>query len=139
MDMADLRICPGQNPLSARIIRPKRNERSVKTVRSVLNGLRWRPDCDFGLVDVEYIHRGGPGDIASVRGSDILSLEPWMMVIGRDAGRGGPVPGRAAIPYHRIVRVRYGGKTVFDRTGKKQAGQDSEFEAEPGEKEAWQD
>jgi uncharacterized protein (UPF0248 family) len=89
-------------------------------------------------VEVEYVHRGVPGDIASVRGSDILSLEPWMMVIGREAGRGGPVPGRAAIPYHRIVRVKYGGKTVFDRTGKKYAGPDSENEGGPGEKEVGQ-
>lgn len=88
----------------------------MKTVRSVLNGLKWRPDCDFGLVEVEYIHRGVPGDVRSVKGADILDLEPWMMVIRRDAERGGPVPGHAAIPYHRILRVLYDGKPVFNRS-----------------------
>ena len=96
----------------------------MKTVRSVLNGLKWRSDRDFNLVEVQYIHRGVPGDIASVRGSDIIALEPWMMVIrrapgagGPSLGSGGPVPGQAAIPYHRIVRIFHEGIMVFERAG----------------------
>jgi len=92
----------------------------VKTVRSVLNGLKWRSEIDFSRVVVEYIHRGAPGDIASVAGADIIELAPWMMVVGRSAGHASgraafPEPGKAAIPYHRIVRVLYDGRVVFDR------------------------
>ena len=101
------------------------NAHSVKTVRSVLNGLRWRSDRDLCLVEVQYIHRGVPGDIASVRGADIIALEPWMMVIrrppgpgGPSPGSGGPVPGQAAIPYHRIVRIFHDGILVFERAAK---------------------
>ena len=106
----------------------------MRTVRSVLNELRWREDRDFSSVSVEYVHRGAPGDLATVTGSDILALEPWMMVIerreggpassrsGRAPGRpSSPVPGQAAIPYHRIVRVLYEGEPVFDRSSR--AGQ----------------
>jgi uncharacterized protein (UPF0248 family) len=94
---------------------PTVHARAVKTVRSVLNGLRWREDRDFAKVEVEYVHRGAPGDIATVSGNDILALEPWMMVISREGRQGSPVPGQAAIPYHRIVRVLYDGEAVFDR------------------------
>jgi uncharacterized protein (UPF0248 family) len=38
-----------------------------------------------------------------------------MMVISREGRQGSPVPGQAAIPYHRIVRVLYDGEAVFDR------------------------
>jgi hypothetical protein len=115
----------------------------VKTVRSVLNGLKWRPDRDFCLTEVEYVHRGVPGDVRSVDGADILALEPWMMVIRREADRAGPVPGRTAIPYHRILRVKYDKKTVFDRSGKEPAagddgGPDGADESVPGENEEGQ-
>ncbi len=93
----------------------------MRTVRTVLNELRWRADRDFSKVEVEYVHRGAPGDTAAVSGEDILALEPWMMVIRRELRGGCPVPGRAAIPYHRIVRVLYDGRVVFDRSP--QAGQ----------------
>jgi uncharacterized protein (UPF0248 family) len=113
--------------------RPCDDSGNVKTVRSVLNELRWREDRDLSMVEVEYVHRGAPGDIASVRGEDILELEPWMMVIrrkGRGDGYAGPgarrtnraaggpsspIPGRAAIPYHRVLRILYDGEVVFDR------------------------
>lgn len=114
----------------------------MKTVRSVLNELLWREDRDFLKVVVEYVHRGARGDIASVGGGDILELEPWMMVIEREgrtpgdegavagserrpAGWGGRVcnvPGQAAIPYHRILRVLYEGIVIYDRSGRKNAG-----------------
>lgn len=110
-----------------------RHRLRVKTVRSVLNGLKWRSDRDLSRVEVEYVHRGAPRDLARVGGSDILELEPWMMVIrstgpvdkasgtasgraARGAGPSGPVPGLAAIPYHRIVRIFYNGEVVFDRS-----------------------
>ena len=93
----------------------------MKTVRSVLNELWWRSDRNFSKVLVEYIHRGAPGDLSSVAGPEILELAPWMMVVRRSAGdapmrAASPVPGQAAIPYHRIVRVRYDGEVVFGRS-----------------------
>jgi len=96
----------------------------MKTVRTVLNELKWRSDRDFSRVEVEYIHRGAPEDLATVSGADITSLEAWMMIIRKkEAPEQLPgrrlvtaVPGEAAIPYHRVTRVLYDGKTVFDRT-----------------------
>lgn len=133
------RICAGARSGAfpgghgGRIIRPEGYCPSVQTVRSVLNGLRWRDDRDFALVEVEYLHRGVPGNTRSVRGPDIIELEPWMMVIRREDMRGGPAPGRAAIPYHRILRVRYDGKAVFDRSGKRPPAEQSATTEGPDE------
>lgn len=95
----------------------------MRTVRSVLNELWWREDRDLSRVEVEYVHRGAPMGLARVSGTDIAELAPWMMVVRRPAGGGHgraafPVPGRAAIPYHRIVRVLYDGQAVFDRSSR---------------------
>ncbi len=110
--------------MAIKISLPGRIREGVKTARSVLNELRWRRDRDFSKVGVEYVHRGAPNDVASVGGGDIIALEPWMMVVrrrdgagrvGRRQPRSSPVPGQAAIPYHRIVRITYDGAVVFSR------------------------
>jgi len=90
----------------------------MRTSRSVLNELKWKPGVDFSKIEVDYIHRGTPGDVATVKGSSIIKLGPWAMEIlslGKDVKS--PQPGRPIIPYHRILRIRYDGKTVFDRKG----------------------
>ncbi|MGQ9582891.1 MAG: DUF504 domain-containing protein [Thermoplasmatota archaeon] len=97
----------------------------MKTVRSVLNELKWRPGSDFSKVRVDYVHRGEPGGVASLSGADILSLEPWMMVVrrsGASAPEGAPEPGRVAIPYHRVVRVVYDSKVVMERAAGRAGG-----------------
>ncbi|MBM4248750.1 MAG: DUF504 domain-containing protein [Euryarchaeota archaeon] len=90
----------------------------METARTVLNELRWRNDRDFSKVLVEYVHWGAPGDLTTVAGPEILALEPWMIVIRREGEVCHPVPNVAAIPYHRILRILYGGQAVFDRLGR---------------------
>jgi len=51
---------------------------------------------------VIYVHRGGPGDRASVKGEDITEL-----------GRSFFTVGEGNIPYHRIVRIEKEGEVVF--------------------------
>ncbi len=69
--------------------------------RQVLNRLRWGAD---GLDDVvvTYVHRGGPHDLAYVKGEAITDL-----------GRSFFIVGEAQIPYHRIVKIEKGGEAVF--------------------------
>ncbi|MEM4728384.1 MAG: DUF504 domain-containing protein [Thermoplasmata archaeon] len=109
----------------------------MKTVRSVLNELKWRPGTDFSKVTVEYVHRGAPGNIASISGGDIISLEPWMMVVrrpGASPANGAPGPGRVAIPYHRVVRVSYNGKVVMERgSGMAKGGEGGAVARDAGE------
>jgi len=69
--------------------------------RQVLNGIRWGAGGLQGVV-VIYVHRGGPGDRASVKGEDITEL-----------GRSFFTVGEGNIPYHRIVRIEKEGEVVF--------------------------
>lgn len=72
--------------------------------REILNRLKWDDGKDLDDAIVWYVHRGAPGDLASVPGSDIKVL-----------GRGFFETGEASIPYHRITRIEYRGSVIFDK------------------------
>jgi len=78
---------------------------STPLVSEVLKEIWWRDDRDFSLVKIEYIHRGAPGDVMEVPGTVVATLEKSFFVLDGDT----------SIPYHRIIRVDYGEKTVFLR------------------------
>ena len=63
--------------------------------------MRWG---DGGLHDVviTYIHRGGPDDLASVKGESITDLDRSFFTVGE-----------GQIPYHRIVKIEKKGEVVF--------------------------
>lgn len=63
--------------------------------------MRWGED-GLNRVVVTYVHRGGPDDLASVRGEDISDL-----------GRSFFTVGEGQIPYHRIIKIEKDGKVVF--------------------------
>ncbi len=71
--------------------------------REILNELKWRQETDLGEAEVTYVHRGAPGDIMVISGRDIKSLERSFFVTEE-----------ATIPYHRILKISYKGKTIFD-------------------------
>jgi uncharacterized protein (UPF0248 family) len=76
----------------------------MKTARQVLNELKWREDKDFSLVRVYYVHRGAPGDSMELEGSSITGLDQLFFHTDE-----------ADIPYHRIFKITYDGKVVFER------------------------
>ncbi|HUV24058.1 MAG TPA: RNA repair domain-containing protein [Methanomassiliicoccales archaeon] len=63
--------------------------------REVLNELRWHPTRSFDRAEITYEHRGAPGDIRVISGSDIMEL-----------GRSFFGTGESRIPYHRIRKIR---------------------------------
>ena len=69
--------------------------------RQVLNKIRWVAD-GLNNVVVTYVHRGGPDDLAYVKGEDITDL-----------GRSFFIVGEAQIPYHRIVKIEKDGEVAF--------------------------
>jgi uncharacterized protein (UPF0248 family) len=73
--------------------------------REVLNKLRWTKGESIQEATIVYVHRGAPGDIASVKGSEITQLRTGFFET-RDS----------TIPYHRILKIEYRGKTIFDKT-----------------------
>ncbi|OGS41713.1 MAG: hypothetical protein A3K67_00375 [Euryarchaeota archaeon RBG_16_62_10] len=72
--------------------------------RDVLNRLRWTEGESLDEAVVWYVHRGAPGDLARIRGSEIKEL-----------GRGFFEITDASIPYHRVRRIEYRGKVIFER------------------------
>lgn len=69
--------------------------------REVLNRIKWKEE---GLDDavVTYLHRGAPGDIVTIKGSDIVELERSFFVTAD-----------SKIPYHRIRRIEWRGETLY--------------------------
>lgn len=80
---------------------------SVVYPREVLNQLRW---TELGLADaaITYVHRGAPGDVMSVKGSDIVDLERSFFVTAD-----------SKIPYHRIRRIEHRGKVLYEERTEK--------------------
>jgi uncharacterized protein (UPF0248 family) len=77
-----------------------------KHPRDIFNEIKWR--FDLAKCKIYYIHRGAPGDMKIVDGSIIKNIDKSFLVIqgvGEDA----------YIPYHRITRIDYEDKLIFDR------------------------
>ena len=72
------------------------------------------PHCRFSEVVVCYIDRGAPGDESCVEGDRIRGLDSQYMEI---MGAVGVTP----VPYHRITRVIYEGKPVWERSSRKES------------------
>jgi uncharacterized protein (UPF0248 family) len=81
-------------------------------VFQALNRLKWKG----GLENCEIIilHRGAPGDIKTIRGSQVTGLDRhyFWYKNGRET----------TIPLHRIQEVRLEGKPVWKRKEKPKAG-----------------
>jgi hypothetical protein len=70
----------------------------------LLNKLKWTKGESLDEATVWYVHRGAPGGRISITGSRILSMD-----------RGFFETDEAVIPYHRILRIEYRGRVIFDK------------------------
>ena len=66
--------------------------------RDALNKLRWHPGLDLKEAEVTIVHRGVPGDVRVIGGSDIKELGPAFMRVVTPEGE-------VEIPYHRILQI----------------------------------
>ncbi len=73
-------------------------------VRKTLNEYKWREDRDFNLIEVHYIDRLNPKGYAVLKGEDI-----------EDMGEKFIFTKNGMIPYHRVIRILYKGKLIFER------------------------
>jgi len=72
--------------------------------RDILNELKWKQDYDLDQAEIWYIHRGAPNDTKIISGKEIIKLEKSFMKTTT-----------AMIPYHRIFKIIYEEKIVFER------------------------
>jgi uncharacterized protein len=78
--------------------------------REVLNRLKWDEGESIDAAKVWYVHRGAPGDILCINGSNIRALY-----------RGFFETDDASIPYHRITRIECHGVVVFHKESERLA------------------
>jgi hypothetical protein len=71
-------------------------------IRDILNKLKWSKD--FSKVEVWYRHRGAPNNTRIIKGEEIVSI-----------GKSFLETKNAMIPYHRVLKIIYGDKVIFDR------------------------
>ena len=76
-------------------------------VKKTLNEYKWRPDTDFSKIEVEYIDRLKPEGFATIRGENIVDMGDKFIFtrVGM-------------IPYHRVIRIKYDGKIIWERLEK---------------------
>ena len=72
--------------------------------KEILNKLKWDEDFDFDSAEIWYVHRGAPNDTMIVYGKDIAKLDSSFM---------NTIDGM--IPYHRIFKIVYDKKIIFQR------------------------
>ena len=72
--------------------------------RKILNELKWSEEYSLELAEIWYVHRGAPNDTKIISGKDIVDLERSFMDTGT-----------AMIPYHRIFKIIYDKKVIFQR------------------------
>jgi hypothetical protein len=70
--------------------------------KPILNEIKWR-GLDMDRCEIDILHRGAADDMITIRGGEI------------SLGRSFFTLGETMIPYHRILRIRYDGVTVFKR------------------------
>jgi hypothetical protein len=83
----------------------------VRKSRETLLRCYHDPAFVFDDVRVCYIDRGAPGNESCVEGSRISALDSQYLVAGVEHGT-------SPIPYHRITRITYRGRVLWERWGK---------------------
>lgn len=73
--------------------------------KNILNMLLWHPEMKISDCEITYLHRGGPGNLKTISGSEIKKLEKGFMVL-RDENM---------IPLHRIIRVECKKKILWNK------------------------
>jgi hypothetical protein len=86
------------------MIMPQRDLGGMVFPRDVLNRLRWTDGESLDEAVIWYIHRGAPGDNIRISGGAIRSLGNLFFETED-----------ASIPYHRVLRVDYRGRTLFEK------------------------
>ena len=74
-------------------------------LKILLDKLRWRNGYDFEKVVIFYLHRGAPGDFKELKGSEIAKIGRSFITTKEDT----------MIPYHRVLKIVYDDKTLFER------------------------
>lgn len=73
--------------------------------KNILNLMMWHPEQDISRCHITYVHRGAPGNLKTISGSQIEKLEKGFLILAEDVH----------IPYHRIIRIECPNKVLWKR------------------------
>ncbi len=76
-----------------------------KSIRDILNRLKWDPRFDFRDVEVVYVDRVAGKGYSSLSGEEIEDVGHKFIFLTGDV----------MIPMHRVVEVKYRGRTVWSK------------------------
>lgn len=76
----------------------------MKNPRDVLNKLKWHNKYNLKNAEIWYIHRGAPHNTKIISGEDIIKLGKSFIETTSNM-----------IPYHRVFRIVYNDKIIFER------------------------
>ena len=77
-------------------------KRIKNNLKDILNEMKWTKDLE--KAEIWYVHRGAPNDTKILSGKYIVTI-----------GKSFFGTANASIPYHRIFKIVYEGKIVFER------------------------
>ena len=80
-------------------------ERVMPSPIDILRRLWWDRSIDFSLARITFVHRGAPGDVATIEGYDVEDFDRSFIVLKTGA----------SIPSHRICRIEHGEAVLFSR------------------------
>ena len=80
-----------------------------KHPRDIFNEIKWR--FDLRMCKIYYIHRGAPDDTKIVDGSAIKNIDRSFLILEG-------VKEDVYIPYHRIFRIEFNNRIIFERIKK---------------------
>lgn len=72
--------------------------------RDILNKIKWYKNYDFNLIEIWYIHRGAQNNTKIIKGKDVLEIQKTFIKTNS-----------AFIPMHRIFKIKYNKKIIFNR------------------------
>lgn len=79
----------------------------MRTTHALLLKYYHDPRYHFADITVCYRDRGAPGDQTCVGGEQIVRLDAQYMEVLSETGT-------TAIPYHRIIQIRYNAQIIWD-------------------------
>lgn len=72
--------------------------------RDILNKIKWDNNYDFNLIQIWYIHRGVTNNTKIISGKEVLKIQKTFIKTVS-----------AMIPMHRIFKIKYNEKIIFER------------------------
>ena len=74
--------------------------------RLILNEIKWTEKFDIDKIIIYYLHRGAPKNTKKIYGKQIKII-----------GKSFIETNRKCIPYHRILKIKYNNRILFERIG----------------------